>query len=52
MIANGACCQPLTGMGDYPRDPTDNQYGEVEVDGHVLVDDLDRRIEVLSYEFI
>ena len=46
------CCQPLTGMSGYPRDPSDNQYGEVEVDGHVLVDDLDRRIEVLSYEFI
>lgn len=52
MIANCACCQPLTGMSGYPRDPSDNQYGEVEVDGHVLVDDLDRRIEVLSYEFI
>lgn len=36
MIANGACCLPLTGKQAPACDPTDNQMGEAECEGRMI----------------
>ena len=49
MIVNSTTGAILTGKTAYPRDPTDNQRGEAEVDGQTLLEGFDVKPEVLSY---
>ena len=49
MIANTSCSHPLTGKKAYSQDPTDNQKGEVEIDGVSLIDGYEIKREVISF---
>lgn len=50
MIANSACCLPLTGKEAPSSDPTDNQTGEAECEGRMIPhSDITLERKVLDY---
>lgn len=53
MIANSACCLPLTGKEAPSSDPTDNQCGEAECEGRMIPrSDMNLERKVLDYIFL